>query len=326
MYESTVPQGNYFGIASIRNIAYFEPLDRAGCGGSFRGPVSAVGPRSLCRCIAALNSSCFFFVPVNPLPLTMPGNRATRVYFLLLMLNVSAGSFFLLLILNATHPVFSTDATRGDSIVITIVSVVWPPLSVAISLVLLKQWANTTSEPPTPLLPTLNSTKKSTDVDILRNKIMVPVAFLHMLFMLNHLFARAYHLYAGSESIKYLPTYIADVSRECKPLSSILMSSDTASCIPAYWGTIGIPWILVSIIIFGQCLNTIDINTNHWGYFHLLYQFVIFLLEATTNVVGAFMNLFHAIQESFQYFQITWASQSGLVVEGTAHQSVVLNN
>lgn len=144
----------------------------------------------------------------------MPANQATKVYFLLLIL--TAGSFFISLILDAMHPVFSTDTTQGDSLVMTIVPVVWPPLSVTISLVLLRHWANTmTLKPPTVFLPVFNSTEKLTDVDVLGNK-MVLLAFLHMLLMSSRLSACVYHLYTGLNLVfTYLPQIFSENASQC---------------------------------------------------------------------------------------------------------------
>lgn len=44
-------------------------------------------------------------------------------------------------------------------------------------------------------------------------------------------------------------------------------------------------------------------------------------MRSALVVIGAFMNLFNTIRGTLQYFQVTWASRSGLVVVGErAHQ------
>lgn len=125
----------------------------------------------------------------------MPANRTTKFYFLLLVLNITAGSFFLLLILDAAQGSMTyTRSTRGDSL--TIASLLWPPLSVTISLILLKYWVNVTSKPPTSFLPVFNSKElESEDVDVLLGRKMVLLAFLHKLLMLSRLLACKYHFY-----------------------------------------------------------------------------------------------------------------------------------
>lgn len=244
----------------------------------------------------------------------MTVNRPTRFYFFILLLNISAGSFLLLLVLDAVHSMTPAHTTRGDSLALTIVSLLWPPLSVMISFLVLRYWVNAVLKPSFPL--GFDSNFESVDVDVLLGRKMVLLAFLHMLLMLSRLLARVYHLYASSQTF-YLLTLAADISGECRPLSSL--PSDLASCIPVYWAPIGIQWTLISIIMFSQCLIACNINTIHWGYFRLLHQFVVFLLEATVVIIGASMKFFDAFQGSFRYFQMTWASQSGPATGERAH-------
>lgn len=192
----------------------------------------------------------------------MTVNRPTRFYFFILLLNISAGSFLLLLVLDAVHSMTPAHTTRGDSLALTIVSLLWPPLSVMISLLVLRYWVNAVLKPSFPL--GFDSNFESVDVDVLLGRKMVLLAFLHMLLMLSRLLARMYHLYASSQTF-YLLTLAADISGECRPLSSL--PSDLASCIPVYWAPIGIQWTLISIIMFSQCLIACNINTIHWGTF-----------------------------------------------------------
>lgn len=147
--------------------------------------------------------------PLLPiLDLTMPpANRTTKFYFFLLILNISAGSLLFLLILDAVHSTTPANTTQGGSLPMTVISLLWPPLSVIISLVLLRYWVNAKLKPSTSFLPTFSSNSETTDAgNLLENK-MVLLAFLHMLLMLSRLLACAFHLHGIMPW--HLPTFVS---------------------------------------------------------------------------------------------------------------------
>ncbi len=71
----------------------------------------------------------------------------------------------------------------------------------------------------------------------------------------------------------------------------------------ACWVSIGVLWTLPSILIFGKCLHLFDIDEQYWGYFRLIYQFMICFLYAAWYIIYTFFALFDAGRVAIDHFR-----------------------
>lgn len=121
----------------------------------------------------------------------------TKFYFILLVSNIIVGTFFLPLIIELMHVTTHPDFIAGCYLVVVAMVLVWPPVSAAISLMLLKLWARNSSSnlnsPPRFELPQFSTTFESINAEtLLEDNFMVLVGFLHMLLMLSRILACMY--------------------------------------------------------------------------------------------------------------------------------------
>ncbi|KAE9402965.1 hypothetical protein BT96DRAFT_518364 [Gymnopus androsaceus JB14] len=214
----------------------------------------------------------------------MPTKLTTKLYFLLLILNIVV-SFLLSPILDALLTTTQSATATWSYILIILITLIWPLLSAAISLMLLKYWASTCTASH---LPQFNPNLESTNAEVLGDGLMVLVAFLHMLLMLSRI--------------------LAYISGKCR---LFFITAGPTICVSMCWESIGVWSILLSVLVFSQCLLACSVDITHWGYFYFLYQFVVFFLKATPVTIGGFINLFDAIRSSLVHFQTNWGSSGG---------------
>ncbi|KAE9393174.1 hypothetical protein BT96DRAFT_979055 [Gymnopus androsaceus JB14] len=132
--------------------------------------------------------------------------------------------------------------------------IVYIPSSVGVSLWLLHR----TMLGQGAMLPSSNTNDTRT-----RGQLGTALAFVHAWLMLSRF------LGAISES------------------SSSALSNPNSTSAASQWAPVGLPFTLLFIVIFGECLLVLGIHEEKWGYFLRPYRTIIFILQTVFDILSA---------------------------------------
>ncbi|KAE9382768.1 hypothetical protein BT96DRAFT_1010061 [Gymnopus androsaceus JB14] len=82
--------------------------------------------------------------------------------------------------------------------------------------------------------------------------------------------------------------------------SSTLSNSASAA---SQWASVGLPFTLLSVVIFGKCLLVLGIHEENWGYFLRPYQMILFCLEKGDYILQTVFDMLTAGQVAVDIFR-----------------------
>ncbi|KAE9393182.1 hypothetical protein BT96DRAFT_231662 [Gymnopus androsaceus JB14] len=93
------------------------------------------------------------------------------------------------------------------------------------------------------------------------------------------------------------------LSRFLGVISSSALSNPNSATTASQWAPVGLPFTLISVVIFGKCLLVLGIHEENWGYFLRPYQMILFCLEKGVYILQTVFDMLTAGQVAVEIFR-----------------------
>ncbi|KIK66530.1 hypothetical protein GYMLUDRAFT_935255 [Collybiopsis luxurians FD-317 M1] len=76
----------------------------------------------------------------------------------------------------------------------------------------------------------------------------------------------------------------------------------------SWWTPVGLPFSLSLVVIFGQCLLSVGIDAENWGYFRHPYQLITSSLKLVIYFTQSAIQVLEAFRVAIEMFRQTWGN------------------